>query len=307
MPGGYSRTTVKKADPEAGLSVNKYADKENREWKVKPSVGSWLFPLPTKRESESGAGAATGNHPLLMIEYQRLSKPSVGRQPRPDAQTIVMPGNMIVYEGPPGCYWEPTDPTAGDPYPLMEMIVAKPGVHYDNIVHVWRNPLGGELIGRPVDRSVLKLEDANGKLLYGPEVDQDTDRNGWNYGTAFERMDEPREGGRHSRRLTDWCRSRLWKFGNDQVMPRDLWALVPKVKMPGGGALQSVSSMPMQMAHKVQDQVVTMAGEGIICVSEQIKNLGEMVRSKGKERQNEEQRKKKEKEEQGQNEKEKKK
>eukprot|EP00746_Dinoflagellata_sp_MGD_P167969 gnl/MRDRNA2_/MRDRNA2_99008_c0_seq1.p1 gnl/MRDRNA2_/MRDRNA2_99008_c0~~gnl/MRDRNA2_/MRDRNA2_99008_c0_seq1.p1 ORF type:complete len:457 (+),score=123.72 gnl/MRDRNA2_/MRDRNA2_99008_c0_seq1:94-1371(+) len=225
-----------------------------------------------------------GDHPVLIIEYQRLNKLPIDQDPDPEAELVM-----------DGIYWEPTDIRYGDPYPLMEMIVAKPGEHYDNIAHVWNNSWGS-LIGRPVDRSVLKMKGSDGEPLYGPEIDADTDKLGWNYGTNFDRMDEARDGGRSRKRMTDVCRSRLWKFGNKMPMPKDWWAMVPKINMPGGGAIQKVTTGTLAIAQQLKVQAVEKVGDTIILagdsIGEQIKNVGKLVRKSARPNKEEEKEKK---------------
>ena len=42
------------------------------------------------------------------------------------------------------------------------------------------------------------------------EVRDATDQEGWRYGTAFERLNDHRKGGRAAKRSTDRCRRRVW-------------------------------------------------------------------------------------------------
>eukprot|EP00746_Dinoflagellata_sp_MGD_P002251 gnl/MRDRNA2_/MRDRNA2_104370_c0_seq1.p1 gnl/MRDRNA2_/MRDRNA2_104370_c0~~gnl/MRDRNA2_/MRDRNA2_104370_c0_seq1.p1 ORF type:complete len:370 (-),score=82.56 gnl/MRDRNA2_/MRDRNA2_104370_c0_seq1:5-1114(-) len=207
--------------------------------------------------------AKAGGHPLMIVEHQRLELNKTDEE----AELCL----------PEGLYWEPTKPGSGDPYHVMEMIKPEPGAHYDNIIHVWHLPSGGELIGRPLDRSVLKMKGPDGKHLYGPEIDADTDKNGWSYSTKFERLNEPRAGGRAVRKFTDVVRSRLWMFGNEMPMPPNWWAMVPKVSLPGGGVLQTYSGAPAAVAERMKDHSVKLAGKGIMTLGAQITKLGEMV------------------------------
>ena len=76
----------------------------------------------------------------------------------------------------------------------------------------WRHPVGlydphayEDEAGHPAN--------APSQAGWEVEVTERTDRDGWLYGTAFERIATLRKGGRAGKRATDACRLRKWRYG----------------------------------------------------------------------------------------------
>jgi hypothetical protein len=63
--------------------------------------------------------------------------------------------------------------------------------------------------GNPVTLDVLPCDDP--KKHWMLEDGADTDKDGWTYGNTFTCLSTPRDGGRSTRRSTDWVRRRVWR------------------------------------------------------------------------------------------------
>ena len=94
----------------------------------------------------------------------------------------------------------------------------------------WRHPMG---LYDPHGFEDEAGHGANAPAQTGWEVEvtAETDRDGWRYGTHFERLGVPRRGGRAAKRSTDACRARRWTYGLDGD-PRGVLAA------PGGDAAE---------------------------------------------------------------------
>ena len=111
----------------------------------------------------------------------------------------------------------PTAETQGYPA-LMQPRIAQPKARPFRIVASERHyPLAGwRRCWSRGDPHPFEFEDS-GRPCAAPddagwrvEVREETDQEGWLYGTAFERLNDHRKGGRAAKRSTDRCRRRVW-------------------------------------------------------------------------------------------------
>lgn len=66
-----------------------------------------------------------------------------------------------------------------------------------------------DLQGNPVTLQIPPCHDMDNHWVV--EDGADTDEDGWTYGTTFENLAFPRDGGRATKRSTDWVRRRVWR------------------------------------------------------------------------------------------------
>ena len=66
-----------------------------------------------------------------------------------------------------------------------------------------------DLNSKPVMLECLPCDDLDNRWVV--EDGADTDEDGWTYGTTFEYLAFPRDGGRSTKRSTDWVRRRVWR------------------------------------------------------------------------------------------------